>query len=155
MPWDVFRRAQGAEAPDEKLLYDNEDVLGTMTTREKGAEWPLAIDNRNMAGTNISCLTSQMPQGHLPMLLCPNPQTAYVLGFGGGTTHAIATYPKIQRIDASELSRSVIALRYRRPDVAVQKWSQAVQIDPANYEARTILEQFSRMLPANLAPDTP
>ncbi len=109
MPWDVFRRAQEAAAPDEKLLYYNEDVLGTVTVREKGAERTLAIDNLNMAGTNMSCLTSQMPLGHLPMLLHPNPQTAYVLGFGGGgTTHAIATYPEVQRIDASELSRSVI-----------------------------------------------
>lgn len=109
MPRDVFRRAHAAAASDGELLFYKEDVLGTVTVRESGEKRTLAIDNLPLAGTGSECLTSQIPLGHLPMLLHPNPKTAYVLGFGGGgTTHAVATYPELQRIDATELCQSVV-----------------------------------------------
>lgn len=109
MPGDVFRRIQEIQAAGGKLVCYKEDVLGTVTVTQRDAERTLATDNLPVAGTGDVCLSSHKPLGHLPMLLHPNPKTAYVLGFGGGgTTYAIATHPGVRRIDATELSQSIV-----------------------------------------------
>jgi len=109
MPRDVFRQMHEALAYPAKLVYLKEDLLGTVAVREKGSDRTLLIDNLEMAGNDESFLSSQKSLGHLPMLLHPNPQEVYVLGFGGGgTAGAISTYPEVRRIDATELSRAVV-----------------------------------------------
>ena len=80
-----------------------------VTVWENGGTRTLAIDNLEVAGTDRSCVTSQIPLGHLPILLHPHPTNAYIVGFGGGgASHAISTYPFVKQIDATELSQSVV-----------------------------------------------
>ena len=108
MPADAFRRKHELSG-EGALLYYNEDVIGTVTVRQVGSDLALLIDNLDVAGTSVGCVNSHKALGHFPMLLHPNPEIVYVLGFGGGgTTYAIGTYPTVKQIDATELSQSVL-----------------------------------------------
>ncbi|MHC4405891.1 MAG: fused MFS/spermidine synthase [Planctomycetota bacterium] len=109
MPRSVFRQMHEVRSPGVKLTYYKEDLVGTVTVTEKGDNRTLFIDHLELAGTDDRFLSSHKSLGHLPMLLHPNPRSVYVLGFGGGgTAYAISTYPEVKRIDATELSRSVV-----------------------------------------------
>ena len=112
MPRNVFRHIYEVSVslyPGNKLIYYKEDVVGTVTVEEMRGHRRMLIDNLDVAGTSHTFLSSHKSLGHLPMLLHPNPQTVFVLGFGGGgTAYAISTYPEVERIDSAELSRSVV-----------------------------------------------
>jgi len=109
LPDDAFRSMHELQTPDGKLVFYREDLVGTVTVRQRDDEVTLLIDDLDVAGTGAGFLSSHKSLGHLPMLLHPRPESVYVLGFGGGgTTYATGTYPTVRRIDATELSRSVV-----------------------------------------------
>jgi tetratricopeptide (TPR) repeat protein len=53
------------------------------------------------------------------------------------------------------LREGLIAISRRRPDEAIERWRQAVQLDPDNHEARDALEDFVRKLLPNQTLDAP
>jgi len=109
MPRDVFRQMHEVASHRDELVYYKEDLMGTVTVRQQGHHRRLLIDSLDVAGTTDDFISSHKSLGHLPMLLHPNPRVAYVLGFGaGGTAYAMTTYPEVERIDATELSRGVV-----------------------------------------------
>lgn len=111
LPTDVFPRMHQVSIPGSKLIHFEEDVLGAVTVSEQAGELFMRMDGLDLAGTDLMYESSARALGHLPMLLHPDPQSAFVLGFGGGaTTYAISTYPEVRRIDGAELSPAVLAV---------------------------------------------
>jgi len=109
IPKNIFRHMQELSYPPAEVIYYKEDLAGTVTVKQKNESRMLSIDNLDVAGTHILFLSSSKSLGHLPMLLHPNPRSVFVLGFGGGgTAYSISTYPEVERIDAAELSRSIV-----------------------------------------------
>jgi spermidine synthase len=111
LPRDVFRRAHQMSSPGTQLLHFEEGVLGTVTVDEQEGHLFLRMDGLDLAGTGLMYTSSAKALGHLPMLLHPNPESVFVLGFGGGgTSHAISTYPEVKRVDGAELSAAVLGV---------------------------------------------
>ena len=109
LPRDVFRRAHELSSPSTRLVHHEEGILGTVTVDEYPGHLIMRIDGLDIAGTGLVYESSAKALGHLPMLLHPDPRSAFVLGFGGGSTaHAISTYPTLERIDGAELSSAVL-----------------------------------------------
>jgi spermidine synthase len=109
LPRDVFRRAHRLSVPESRLLRFEEGVLGTVTVDEDAGHLFMRMDGLDLAGTGLMYESSARALGHLPMLLHPNPEAVFVLGFGGGaTTYAVSTYPGVRRIDGAELSAAVL-----------------------------------------------
>ena len=105
-PRDVFRRALEKAT---KFIYYKEGISGTVCVEDSGTSRRLILDGREMAGTSLRRFDSQKILGHLPMLLHPNPRTAFVLGFGaGGTCYSISTHPGVERIDTAELCPAIV-----------------------------------------------
>lgn len=105
----IFR---GGELYPVKLLAVEEDVYATVTVEERtdvrGTWRQLSMNGVNVAGTSAELFSIQKLQGHLPLLLHPNPKNVLHIGFGsGGTAYAVSRYP-VETITIAEISRSVI-----------------------------------------------
>ena len=108
MPRQVFRRMQEVTWSSGELVFYEEDPISTVSVRRRGSELSILMDNIDVAGTAPIYMDSHKSLGHLPMLLHPNPEKVFVLGFGaGGASYAISTYPEVVRIDAAELCGAV------------------------------------------------
>jgi spermidine synthase len=93
----------------EKTLYYNETPYGVVEILQNPTRRRLLQDDLDLAGTSMAYLSSQKPLGHLPILLQPNPQSVFIIGFGGGgASYAASTYPEVKHIDIAELNRSII-----------------------------------------------
>jgi spermidine synthase len=95
---------------EEKIIYYKETPYGIVEVLQGPTRRRLVQDDLDLAGTSLAYLSSQEPLGHLPMLLHPHPQSAFIIGFGaGGASYAVSTYPGLKNITIAELNRSVIA----------------------------------------------
>ncbi len=105
----IFRdNAQGTV----DLVVMEEDVYATVTVEERtgvrGTWKQLAMNGVNVAGTSSELFAIQKLQGHLPLLLHPDPKSVLHIGFGsGGTAYAVSRHP-VEQITIAEISRSVI-----------------------------------------------
>ena len=95
-----------------RLLTFDEDIYATVTVEERtgarGTWRQLSMNGVGVAGTSSELFTIQKLQGHLPLLLHPNPKSVLHIGFGsGGTAWAVSRYP-VEKITIAEISRSVI-----------------------------------------------
>lgn len=113
LPEKVFHKMQTAEMRNRyapgSLLYYSEDIAGTVSVYGKEDKRTLYIDNVDVAGLDLSFLSSHMPLAHIPMLLHPNPKNIFIIGFGGGgTTYSMSTYPEVAKIDVAELNSTVV-----------------------------------------------
>ena len=109
VPRDVFRRLHEGGPTDAKVIAYHEDATGAVAVVQERENVSLRIDNHPMAGTEFGYLCSQRFLGHLPMLLHPNPQAVYVLGFGAGAScYWVSTHPGVKRIDTAELCPGVV-----------------------------------------------
>jgi spermidine synthase len=102
----VFNPAEG-----RKVLYYSEDVYATVTVEEinevRGKWLSLSMNGVNVAGTSADLVCIQKMQGHLPLLLHPNPEKVLHIGFGsGGTAWAVSNHP-VKEIVIAEISRGV------------------------------------------------
>lgn len=95
-----------------KVLSYSEDVYATVTVQEiheKRGKWlSLSMNGVNVAGTAPDLICIQKMQGHLPLLLHPNPKKVLHIGFGsGGTAWAVSCHP-VESISVAEISPAVI-----------------------------------------------
>ncbi len=103
----------GIFSPTEgrKVLYYSEDVYATVTVEEinevRGKWLSLSMNGVNVAGTSADLVCIQKMQGHLPLLMHPNPKKVLHIGFGsGGTAWAVSNHP-VEEIIVAEISRGV------------------------------------------------
>lgn len=91
-----------------KILVFREDRSGTITLRQFGDEYSLELNGVNVAGTTAGLIQTQKLQGHLPLLLHPNPKRILHIGFGsGGTAYAVSLHP-VSQIRIAEISPDVL-----------------------------------------------
>lgn len=91
-----------------KILVFREDRSGTITLRQFGSECSLELNGVNVAGTTAGLIQTQKLQGHLPLLLHPNPKKILHIGFGsGGTAYAVSLHP-VSQIRIAEISPDVL-----------------------------------------------
>jgi spermidine synthase len=91
------------------ILLFREDVTATVTLRKLGPDYlSLELNGVNVAGTSGELMGTQKLQGHIPLLLHPNPQRVLHIGFGsGGTAWAVSRHP-VSNITIAEISPEVL-----------------------------------------------
>jgi spermidine synthase len=94
------------EAP---ILLFREDVTATVTLREMSDGWlSLDLNGVNVAGTSADLKGTQKLQGHLPLLMHPDPKKVLHIGFGsGGTAYSVSLHP-VDEIRIAEISPEVL-----------------------------------------------
>lgn len=107
-PSSVVRSAGIFTDARAKILVFREDRSGTITLRQFGDEYSLELNGVNVAGTTPGLIQTQKLQGHLPLLLHPNPKRILHIGFGsGGTAYAVSRHP-VSQIRIAEISPDVL-----------------------------------------------
>jgi spermidine synthase len=96
------------------VLLFREDVSATVTLRRLGpASLSLELNGVNVAGTAPDLIGTQKLQGHLPLLLHPDPKKVLHIGFGsGGTAYAVSRHP-VEEIVVAEISPEVLEVSDR------------------------------------------
>lgn len=91
------------------VLLFREDVSATVTLRQLGPEsLSLELNGVNVAGTAPDLVGTQKLQGHLPLLIHPDPKRVLHIGFGsGGTAWAVSRHP-VEQIVIAEISPEVL-----------------------------------------------
>ncbi len=89
-----------------KLMYYKEDITATVSVIEVDGDRKLNIDGFNAAGTKQYEYMRML--GHLPLLLCRNPENVLVLCFGTGTTCGSIYNHGVKRLDCVEISPAVV-----------------------------------------------
>ena len=118
-----------------------EEGLETITTvhRYPNGSRVISTGSINVAGTSYTLRTTQMLQGHIPMLLRPDAKHVLQVGFGSGeTAHIITTYDNVERLDLVDISQSVLdssAMYFRdiNRDVVQDPKFHPTIMDGANY----------------------
>ncbi len=107
-PDEVIRSAGLFKDPSPILLF-REDVTATVTLRQLGPNYlSLELNGVNVAGTSHDLIGTQKLQGHIPLLLHPNPKSVLHIGFGsGGTAWAVSRHP-VSNITIAEISPEVL-----------------------------------------------
>jgi spermidine synthase len=100
---------------NEKILLFREDVTATVTLRELGpGDLSLELNGVNVAGTAGDLIGTQKLQGHIPLLIHPNPKRVLHIGFGsGGTAWAVSRHP-VESITIAEISPEVLEVSNAR-----------------------------------------
>jgi len=99
-------------APGERLIDYREDPAATVSVVESGGtqrERRLKVNNTYSLGGGRGVFTERR-QGHLPMLLHPDPRRVLVLGVGTGNTLGAVSLHRPSRLVAVELVPGVLEL---------------------------------------------
>lgn len=93
--------------PGITRIYSQEGIDGLVEVLEakRNGKRSLRVNNTRTLGSNsITGLNLQYRQGHLPMLLHPNPQDVLVIGFAtGSTSGAMTLHQEVQSIDCVDI----------------------------------------------------
>ena len=113
----VSLHANVYRSPDHRWVDYLEGATGFVAVAEVNAGWyrykVLEINGVNVAGTSIDLRMIQKMQGHLPLLLHPEPRDVLHIGFGsGGTAYAVSLHP-VRTIDVVEISPDVVTMAKR------------------------------------------
>ncbi len=108
-PDQVIRSAGLFTQDHAPILLFREDVTATVTLRQLGDGFlSLELNGVNVAGTSSELIGTQKLQGHIPLLLHPNPKRVLHIGFGsGGTAWAVSRHP-VSNITIAEISPEVL-----------------------------------------------
>ncbi len=118
---------------DERLIWLEEGARGAVAVVDRGGDWRIKLDNHYAIGGS-AVTVEERRQGHLPILLHPNPTRVAVIGMGTGITAGAAlAHPTVEHVVAMELVPEIItaARTYFRP------WNAAIADDP---RAQTVAE---------------
>jgi len=114
-PNDVILSAGIFSNPNERILLFREDVTATVTLRQLDPQYlSLELNGVNVAGTSGELIGTQKLQGHIPLLIHPNPKRVLHIGFGsGGTGWAVSRHP-VDNITIAEISPEVLEVSNAR-----------------------------------------
>jgi spermidine synthase len=128
---------------DVEVLYYHEGVNETVSSiRTLGRLQSFIVNGRPEASTFPGDVAVQRALGHLPMLLHPNPRSAFILGTGTGMTlGAVSIHPELQRLVLAEIEEGMLGVartfRAWNHDVLDSPKLQVVLNDGRNHLATT------------------
>jgi len=91
----------------ERLLGTWQSTEGVVSVVESGENMQMRLDNFYVLGDTRSVLVEQM-QGHIPLLLHPDPEQTLFLGMGTGITAGASLEHDVEQVVAVELVPNVI-----------------------------------------------
>ena len=97
-----------------QLLYYREGLAATVAVHKAlgpgGVETgrAISINGKSVASTSYADMRLQRSIGHLPMLLCPNPQDVLVIGLGTGVTAGSCARHPGARVEIVEIEEAVL-----------------------------------------------
>ena len=89
-------------------LMIEDDVNATVIVYEVNGFREIDINGVQTAGTDPAMRTTQILQGHIPMMMHPNPEKVLMVGFGTGETARICTMYGVSSVDVAEISSEVL-----------------------------------------------
>jgi spermidine synthase len=105
---DPFDEFVAQRYRSDRIVWKQEGVESTAVVHESpGGDRILTVNGNHQASTDASTTYVHRRIGHLPMALHPNPNTALVIGLGGGAT-AGAVSLHAPDVDIVELAASVV-----------------------------------------------
>lgn len=147
-PATLFTVAYSHVEKDFPLIDYREGIEGTVTVHEQIKPFSrtkrIDVDGLNVAGTSFMLKTLQTLQGHLPLCLHPNPQSALQIGFGTGETSKCALRHPLADFQVAEISKDVLELS----DVYFQDLNEGVlkhpKFDYAIVDGKNIVKYAGR-----------
>jgi len=125
-PATLFTVAYSHVEKDFPLIDYREGIEGTVTVHEQIKPFArtkrIDVDGLNVAGTSFMLKTLQTLQGHIPLLLHPDPQSVLQIGFGTGQTSKCALRHPVADFHLAEISKDVLELS----DVHFQELNEGV-----------------------------
>ena len=113
-PATLLARIYSIAEEEYPLVALREGIEGTVTVHRQpasdGGERRIDVDGLNVAGSSRMLRTLQLLQGHLPLLVHPNPQRALQIGFGTGQTSQAALSHPLAAFQLVEISPDVLRL---------------------------------------------
>lgn len=94
--------------PDQEIVWEKEGVATTVVIHRGEGLLGLTVNGVHEASTGDVMAYIHRRIGHLPMALHPNPQTALVIGLGGGATAGAVSIHRGVSVDVVELSGAVV-----------------------------------------------
>ncbi|RIK76289.1 hypothetical protein DCC62_11640, partial [candidate division KSB1 bacterium] len=147
-PATLFTVAYSHVEKDFPLIDYREGIEGTVTVHEQIKPFSrtkrIDVDGLNVAGTSFMLKTLQTLQGHIPLCLHPNPQSALQIGFGTGETSKCALRHPLAEFQVAEISKDVLELS----DVYFQDLNEGVlkhpKFDYAIVDGKNIVKYAGR-----------
>lgn len=113
-PARLFTVAYSHTEKEFQLIDYREGVEGTVTVHEQRRPLQttkrIDVDGLNVAGTSFMLRTLQTLQGHIPLMVHPNPQSVLQIGFGTGETSKSALRHPLEKFHLVEISKNVLEL---------------------------------------------
>jgi spermidine synthase len=104
---DPFGQFVENRYPGQRIVWQEEGVEATVVVHERRGELSLTVNGNHEASTGAPMTFVHRRIGHLPMALHAFPQTALVIGLGGGATAgAVGMHTGVQ-VDIVELAEAV------------------------------------------------
>lgn len=145
---DPFDQFVAQRYPGARIISREEGVEATVVVHETHGERSLTVNGNHQASTDAGTTYIHRRIGHLPMAIHPDPQSALVIGLGGGAT-AGAVGIHGADVDVVELAGSVVraarffdAINYNvlaRPNahVRVDDGRNFMMLTPRRYDVVT------------------
>ncbi|MDZ7373117.1 MAG: fused MFS/spermidine synthase [candidate division KSB1 bacterium] len=90
------------------LLFCKEGINGSITVHQYPDHPIVCVNNVLVAGTAFDLRTTQKLQGHIPMLLHPNPRYVMQVGYGTGETSRVVALYGVEHLDGIELVPEIV-----------------------------------------------
>ncbi|RPJ48256.1 MAG: hypothetical protein EHM19_02250 [Candidatus Latescibacterota bacterium] len=111
IPPNSFHKLFADSRPETEMIYCSEDVTATVTVHQYPPGYYFQDDVRvicttgvDVAGTDYMLRTTQLVQGHLPLLFYPKPGPRVMqVGFGSGETSRVVLLEGASHIDVIEI----------------------------------------------------
>lgn len=93
---------------NDSILYYNEGIGGTIIVGKNKEQIYLSTNGKGDANS-VTDLRTQVSLGQTPVILHPNAQRVFVIGYGAGTTIGnVLTHPNVKHAEVAEISEEVI-----------------------------------------------
>ncbi|MFC2140052.1 fused MFS/spermidine synthase, partial [Bacteroidota bacterium] len=103
--FDQYMKSRGSF----DLLYYKEGTNANVAVTESGSpKEKVLIINGKPDASSIGDMPTQILVGQIPMILHPNPENVFMVGFGSGATIGTVLRHPIEKMDCAEISSEVI-----------------------------------------------
>jgi hypothetical protein len=92
-----------------EVPFYREGIDATVSVTRAGQNLTLRVNSKPDASNSIGDGPNMLLTGHLPVMMCRNPERVMTLGLGAGLTlSAIVCHPQVKVVDSVEISEAVL-----------------------------------------------